>query len=37
MRRHFRPIFLPALRYIPPIAKKVVPIRADEDDWKFSA
>jgi len=37
MRRHFRPIFIPAPRYIPPEPKKVVPIRADEDGWKFSA
>jgi hypothetical protein len=31
MRRHFRPVFLPAPEYIPPLSKKPIPIRTDQD------
>jgi hypothetical protein len=41
MRRHLRPVFLPAPKYMPGIDKekenKAVPIRADDETWKRSA
>ena len=41
MRRHLRPVFLPAPKYVPAIDKakenKTIPIRVDDETWKRSA
>ena len=31
MRRHYRPVFFPAAKYVTPLAKKPVQIRTDDD------
>jgi hypothetical protein len=37
MRRHYRPLFLPAYEYVAPFAKKPVLSRTDDDKLKRSA
>jgi hypothetical protein len=41
MRRHLRPVFLPAPKYTPAIDEakenKTIPIRVDDETWKRSA
>src|ERR1700688_1924215 len=37
MRRHYRPVFFPAAKYVTPLTKKPVQIRTDDDKRKSSA
>jgi hypothetical protein len=37
MRRHYRPLFLPAYEYVTPFAKKPVRLRTDNDRLKRPA